>query len=106
MDFKHCVMVPTAGSQVLALMRRLLAATRHSWRALYNAEIIRKDRGAIWQYSHFYFIIALILISNEQRQIPIKWHFILATAHPLRALAQQHISHLLTACSFQRMEHS
>jgi len=67
--------------QVLVLMGGFFAAgTRHSWRALYNAELPAKIMGRyLAVFPIFYFIIALIVISEfETDKFRSKWQFILA----------------------------
>ena len=67
--------------QTLALTAGFFAAvTRHSWRAFYNAEIPSKIMGRyLAVFPIFYFIIALIVISEfEKIKFRSKWQFILA----------------------------
>ena len=68
--------------QVLVLMGGFFAAvTRHSWRALYNAELPSKIMGRyLAVFPIFYFITALIVIGEFNKdRFRSKWHFILAT---------------------------
>ncbi len=82
-DFKHlreghCRWIV----QVLVLMGGFFAAVmRHSWRALYNAELPSKIMGRyLAVFPIFYFIIALIMISEFNKdRFRSKWHFILVT---------------------------